>query len=79
MIVQLRQVLGNEHFDDGLVFFEPWQSNLINVSKLAAFDQFDEEPEGQRRRAMHQQLADEEVHTLHVIGLVIVAGEGSQY
>ena len=54
------------------------KTHLVYVSKFTFLDQLNEEPERHGIRTMHQKLADEEVHTLDVVGLVIVAGEGPQ-
>ena len=54
------------------------QAHLVDVPQLALLNQLHEEPEGKGGRTVHQQLADKEVHALHVVSLVIVAGERPQ-
>lgn len=71
-------MLLHKHFDYVTVFMQTRQSNLIYVSKFAFFNQFNEEPKRQGVRAVHQELPDQKVHALHIIGLGVVAGECTQ-
>jgi hypothetical protein len=58
------------------MFMQPREPYLVNISQLVFFDQLNEQPEREGIRAMHKQLTNQKVHTLHVIGLVVVASEG---
>lgn len=55
------------------------QAHLIYVTQFARLNEFHEEPERESRRAVHEQLADQEVHALHVVRLIIVTRESAQH
>ena len=57
------------------MFIQPREPYLVNISQLVFFDQLNEQPEREGIRAMHKQLTNQKVHTLHVISLVVVASE----
>ena len=60
------------------MFLKARQANLIDVPKLALLYELHKEPERQTVRAVHQQLPHQEVHTLHIVRLIIVAAERPQ-
>ena len=75
MLCKLGQMLSYEHLYDVGMLVEARQPHLVDISELALLDQFHEQPEGQGVRAVHQQLPYKEIHPLHVVCLVIVAGK----
>lgn len=58
---------------------EPGKAHLIDLSDPALLDQVNEEPEGKRGGAMHDEPAHKETHPLDVPHIFVVAAEGSEY
>lgn len=78
VMVGLWEVFHYQESDDVGVLLESRQALLEDVSQVILLNQSHKEPEGHCLRAVHQQLADHEVHALNVVHLLVVAGEGSQ-
>ena len=51
------------------------KTNLKDIAELAFFDKLNEEPESERVSAMHQKLTHQKVHSLNIIGLIVIASK----
>ena len=78
VLVQLRQVLHDQVADNIRMLEQARQAILEDVSQLALLYELDEEPEGHGLLAMDQQLAHNEIHSLDIVDLLVVARKGSQ-
>lgn len=77
--MSLGQVLHYQQAYDIRVLVQARQTSLEDIAQIVLFDERHEEPEAQCLRAVHEQLAGHEVHALHVVHLLVVAGESAQH
>ena len=79
VLVQLGQVLHYQVADNIRMLEQARQAILEYVPQLALLYEFDEEPEGHGLLAMDKKLTHNEVHTLHIVHLLVVACERPQH